>query len=66
MQVGDLVQFVDSFRQEGRGIGVVVGMEVKKFEPTTYQICFPNSKKDGRNHVIRVAKCDVRVVSEGR
>ena len=66
MQVGDLVRFVDSFRQSGRGMGVVVDIEVKKFEPTTYQICFPSSKKEGRNHVIRVAKCDVRVVSESR
>ena len=66
MQIGDLVQFVDSFRQTGRGIGVIVGIEVQKFHPTTYQICFPNSKKEGRNHVIRVAKSDVEVVSESR
>ena len=64
MQIGDLVKFVDTFRQNDRGIGVVVGMELRKFEPIVYRVCFPNSKKEKRNHVIRVARTDMYIVSD--
>ncbi len=68
---GDLVEFIDEFRQDKRGIGIVVEVVRTRFEPLRLKICFPSSKKkvkpgSTRKKSILVKGSDVRVISGSR
>jgi hypothetical protein len=71
---GDLVEFIDEFRQDKRGIGIVVEVARSRFEPLRLKICFPSSKKKirglepnpNRKRSIWVKGNDVRVISGSR
>jgi hypothetical protein len=71
---GDLVEFIDEFRQDKRGIGIVVEVARSRFEPLRLKICFPSSKKKirglepnpNRKRSIWVKGSDVRVISGSR
>jgi hypothetical protein len=71
---GDLVEFIDEFRQNKRGIGIVVEVIRTRFEPLRLKVCFPSSKKKikglepnpNRKRSILVKGSDMRVVSGSR
>ena len=75
---GDLVEFTDEFRQNKRGVGIVVEVVRTRFEPLRLKICFPSSKKKfyappkglepnpNRKKSILVKGSDVRVISGSR
>jgi len=67
---GDLVEFIDEFRQDKRGIGIVVEVVRTKFEPLRLKVCFPSSKKRQKNinrkKSVLVKGSDMRVISGSR
>jgi len=74
---GDLVEFIDDFRQEKRGIGIVLEVIRTRFEPLRLRVSFPSSKKKAgrpfsweketqRKKNILVKGSDMRVISGSR
>ena len=67
---GDLIEFIDEFRQNKRGIGIVVEVVRTRFEPLRLKVCFPSSKKLQKNinrkKSILVKGSDMRVISGSR